>query len=63
MNQSQIASRIPQLKETISTQHTKIYIADKKLILSGANLESAYFTNRQGIGFYVYLIVKVKSRI
>ena len=40
MNQSQIASRIPQLKETISTQHTKIYIADKKLILSGVSQTS-----------------------
>ena len=49
MDQSKIASKIPQLKETVSTQHTKIYICDEKLILSGANLESAYFTNRQGI--------------
>jgi len=47
MDQSKIASKIPQLKETVSTQHTKIYICDEKLILSGANLESAYFTNRQ----------------
>ena len=48
MDQSKIASKIPQLKETVSTQHTKIYICDEKLIFSGANLESAYFTNRQG---------------
>jgi len=46
-DQSKIASKIPQLKETVSTQHTKIYACDDKLILSGANLEKAYFMNRQ----------------
>ena len=35
------------IQETLSTQHTKIYAADDKLILSGANLEKAYFLNRQ----------------
>ena len=46
-DKSLVASRIPQLKETVSTQHTKIYAADDRLILSGANLEKTYFTNRQ----------------
>ena len=65
MNKSQFASRIPQLKETISTQHTKIYITDKNIILSGANLESAYFTNRQGTRIktisLVIVIIKGKA--
>ena len=47
MDKSRIVTHVPQLNETLSTQHTKIYLADEKLILSGANLESAYFTNRQ----------------
>jgi len=47
VEQSIVAKRISQLQETLATQHTKIYLADDKLILSGANLESAYFTNRQ----------------
>ena len=47
MEQSKIVKRISQLQETLATQHTKIYLADDELILSGANLETAYFTNRQ----------------
>lgn len=47
VEQSKIFKRISQLQETLATQHTKIYLADDRLILSGANLESAYFTNRQ----------------
>jgi phosphatidylserine/phosphatidylglycerophosphate/cardiolipin synthase-like enzyme len=47
VEQSKIVKRISQLQETLATQHTKIYLADDELILSGANLETAYFTNRQ----------------
>ena len=47
VDQSRIVKEIDQLNETLSTQHTKIYLADEKLILSGANLENAYFRNRQ----------------
>ena len=47
MEQSKVVKRISQLQETLATQHTKIYLADDELILSGANLETAYFTNRQ----------------
>ena len=47
MEQSKIFKRISQLQETLATQHTKVYLADDQLILSGANLETAYFTNRQ----------------
>ena len=47
IDESRIVKEVPQLNETLSTQHTKIYLTDRKLILSGANLESAYFTNRQ----------------
>jgi len=47
IDESRIVKEVPQLNETLSTQHTKIYLTDGKLILSGANLESAYFINRQ----------------
>mgnify|MGYP000316538842 CR=1 FL=1 len=42
-----MVQNISQLNETLSTQHTKIYLTDDRLILSGANLEKSYFTNRQ----------------
>ena len=32
--------------ETLGLQHTKIYLFDDTLILSGANLSEDYFTNR-----------------
>ena len=47
VEQSKILKRISQVQETLATQHTKIYLADDQLILSGANLETAYFKNRQ----------------
>ena len=34
------------LKETIGVQHSKIYLFDDNVILSGANLSQIYFTNR-----------------
>ena len=33
--------------ETLGLQHTKIFVFDDSVILSGANLSSDYFTNRQ----------------
>lgn len=37
----------PRWNETIGLQHCKIYIFDDSVIISGANLSSDYFTNRQ----------------
>ena len=47
MDKGYVVKNIDQLNETLSTQHTKIYLTDDRLILSGANLEQSYFTNRQ----------------
>ena len=33
--------------ETLGLQHTKIFVFDNSVILSGANLSDDYFTNRQ----------------
>ena len=39
---------VPQrYNETLGLQHTKIFVFDDSVILSGANLSSDYFTNRQ----------------
>jgi len=37
----------PRWNETVGLQHCKIYIFDDSVIISGANLSSDYFTNRQ----------------
>eukprot|EP00474_Spongospora_subterranea_P004360 CRZ04818.1 hypothetical protein [Spongospora subterranea] len=35
------------IKEVIGVQHTKLYVFDDTVIISGANLSRSYFTNRQ----------------
>jgi CDP-diacylglycerol--glycerol-3-phosphate 3-phosphatidyltransferase len=37
----------PPFNETLGVSHTKVYLIDDTLILSGANLSQDYFTNRQ----------------
>lgn len=37
----------PRVNEVIGVSHVKAYIFDDDVIMSGANLSSDYFTNRQ----------------
>lgn len=37
----------PKFNETVGLQHLKLYVFDNSVILSGANLSTDYFTNRQ----------------
>lgn len=41
------ASLPPPFNETLGVSHSKVYLVDDTLILSGANLSEDYFTNRQ----------------
>ncbi|KAM0688570.1 CDP-diacylglycerol--glycerol-3-phosphate 3-phosphatidyltransferase [Conglomerata obtusa] len=45
------------MKEIFSVLHSKIYIFDDKILLSGANLNDAYFSNRMDR----YLLIKNKE--